>query len=137
MRRIAIALTLVALVAGLYGCAADAPTSPRPGSGGGSNALQINLFTNDANPPAGTCTLIEAIVTLNGNTVPDGTSVAFSTDFGVFSQSGLPLVSVVTQNGAAVTALCGPGAGTAKVRATATSGGSTGSSNLTIVFQSS
>lgn len=137
MRRIAIALTLVALVAGLYGCAADAPTSPRPGPGTGSNALQINLFTNDANPPAGTCTLIEAIVTLNGNTVPDGTSVAFSTDFGVFSQSGLPLVSVVTQNGAAVTALCGPGAGTAKVRATATSGGSTGSSNLTIVFQSS
>ena len=137
MRRIAIALTLVALVAGLYGCAADAPTSPRPGTGGGSNALQINLFTNDANPPAGTCTLIEAIVTLNGSTVPDGTSVAFSTDFGVFSQSGLPLVSVVTQNGAAVTALCGPGAGTAKVRATATSGGSTGSSNLTIVFQSS
>ncbi len=137
MRRIAIASTLVALVAGLYGCAADAPTSPRPGPGGGSNALQINLFTNDANPPAGTCTLIEAIVTLNGNTVPDGTSVAFSTDFGVFSQNGLPLVSVVTQNGAAVTALCGPGAGTAKVRATATSGGSTGSSNLTIVFQSS
>jgi IPT/TIG domain-containing protein len=137
MRRIAIALTLVALVAGLYGCAADAPTSPGPGTGGGSNALQINLFTNDANPPAGTCTLIEAIVTLNGNAVPDGTSVAFSTDFGVFSQSGLPLASVVTQNGVAVTALCGPGAGTAKVRATATSGGSTGSATLTIVFQPS
>lgn len=137
MRRIAIALTLVAVVAGLYGCAADAPTSPNPGPGTGSNALQINLFTNDANPPAGTCTLVEAIVTLNGNTVPDGTSVAFSTDFGVFSQTGLPLVSVVTQNGAAVTALCGPGAGIAKVRATATSGGLTGSSNLTIVFQPS
>ena len=136
MRRIAIALTLAAAVAGLYGCAADAPSSPRPGPGTGSNALQINLFTNDANPKAGTCTLIEAIVTLNGNAVPDGTGVAFSTDFGVFSQSGLPLVSVVTQNGVAITALCGPGAGTAKVRASATVNGNSASTTLTIVFQS-
>ena len=135
MRRIAISLTLAALVAGLYGCAADAPTSPNPGPGTGSNALQINLFTNDANPKAGTCTLLEAIVTLNGNAVPDGTGVAFSTDFGSFSQSGLPLVSVVTQNGVAVTALCGPGAGTAKVRASATVNGNSAATNLTIVFQ--
>lgn len=137
MRRIAIALTLVAAVVGLHACAADAPSAPRPGPGGGTNALQIQLFTNDANPKAGTCTLIEAIVTLNGNPVPDGTSVAFSSDFGSFSQSGLPLVSVVTQNGTAVTALCGPGAGTAKVHATSTVSGNTGSANLTIVFQSS
>jgi hypothetical protein len=135
MRRIAIALTLVALVAGLYGCAADAPTAPNPPSGGGSGALQVNLFTNDANPKAGTCTLVQATVTLNGNPVPDGTSVNFSTDFGAFSQNGLPLVSVVTQNGEAVTALCGPGAGTAKIRATAAVAGNSGASNLTIQFQ--
>ena len=60
------------------------------------SALTIQLFTNDANPKAGTCTLIEAIVTLNGTAVPDGTSVNFSTDFGTFAQNGLPLVSVVT-----------------------------------------
>ncbi len=136
MRRIAISLTLVALVAGLYGCAADAPTSPRPGPGTGSNALQINLFTNDANPKSGTCTLIEAVVTLNGNAVADGTGVSFSTDFGTFSQNGLPLVSVVTQNGVAVTALCGPAAGTARVRASATVNGNSAATNLTIVFQS-
>src|SRR3982751_1242989 len=111
MRRTAIALTLVALV-GLYACSADAPTAPRPGNGGGgSSALTIQLFTSDANPKGGTCTLVQAIVSLNGNPVPDGTGVSFSTDFGTFSQSGLPLVSVVTQNGSAVTALCGPGAG--------------------------
>ena len=81
---------------------------------------QIQLITNDSNPKAGTCTLIQAIVTLNGTAVPDGTSVNFSTDFGTFSQNGQPLVSVVTQNGVAVTALCGPGAGLAKVHATAT-----------------
>jgi hypothetical protein len=137
MRRIAIALTLVVAALGLKACAADAPSAPRPQPGGGTSALQIQLFTNDANPKAGTCTLIEAIVTLNGNPVPDGTGVNFSSDFGTFSQSGLPLVSVVTQSGTAVTALCGPGAGTAKVKATATIAGNTGSANLTVVFQSS
>ena len=136
MRRIAIALTLVALVVGLHACAADAPTRPPGGGGGGqSTALQIQLFTSDANPRAGTCTLVEAIVSLNGNPVPDGTGVSFTTDFGSFSQNGLPSVSVVTTNGAAITALCGPGAGSAKVKATATSGGKTGSATITIVFQ--
>ncbi len=138
MRRIAILLTLVAAVAGLHGCAADAPTNPGTGNGGGGgSALTIQLITNDSNPKAGTCTLIQATATINGTAVPDGTSVNFSTDFGTFSQNGQPLVSVVTQNGVAVTALCGPGAGEAKVHATATATGNTGSANLTIVFQPS
>jgi hypothetical protein len=139
MRRTAIALTLVALVlVGLYACSADAPTAPRPGNGGGgtgNSALTIQLFTSDANPKAGTCTLVQAIVSLNGNPVPDGTGVSFTTDFGTFSQSGLPIVSVVTQNGSAVTALCGPGSGVAKIRATATVQNQNGSANLTVSFQ--
>src|SRR6202043_689872 len=125
MRRTAIALTLIAIVAGMYACSADAPTAPRGGGGGTTSALQVVLFTSDANPKAGTCTLIEAVVTLNGAPVPDGTGVAFSTDFGSFSQNGLPLVSVVTTSGTAVTALCGPSAGTARVRGTATVAGQT------------
>ncbi len=138
MRRIAILSILVAAVAGLHGCAADAPTNPGTGNGGGGGtALVIQLITNDSNPKAGTCTLIEATATLNGASVPDGTTINFSTDFGTFSQNGQPLVSVVTQNGIAVTALCGPGAGLAKVHATATASGNTGSANLTIVFQPS
>lgn len=138
MRRIAILLILVAAVAGLHACAADAPTNPGGGNGGGGGtALQIQLITNDSNPKAGTCTLIEAIVTVNGNVVPDGTSVNFSTDFGTFSQNGQPLVSVVTQNGLALTALCGPSAGLARVRATSTASGNTGSASLSIIFQSS
>lgn len=136
MRRIAIALSLLALVVGLHACAADAPTRPPSGGGGGqTSALQIQLFTSDANPKAGTCTLIEAIVSLNGSVVPDGTGVSFTTDFGTFSQNGLPTVSVVTSSGAAVTALCGPGAGPAKIKATATVAGKTGSAILTVVFQ--
>src|SRR5712691_1377382 len=137
MLRIAIALTLLALVVGLHACAADAPTRPPTGGGGQPSALVIQLFTNNANPPAGTCTLIEAVVTLNGTSVPDGTGVSFTTDFGSFSQNGLPSVSVVTTNGTAITALCGPGAGTARVKATATVAGKTGSATITIVFQPS
>jgi uncharacterized repeat protein (TIGR01451 family) len=140
MRRIAITLTVLAFVAGAFSCSSDAPTPPKAGGPGGpgttgSTALQIRLFTSNPNPPAGTCTLIQAIVTLNGNNVPDGTGVAFSTDFGVFGQNGLPLISIVTQNGAAVTALCSADPGTAVVRAMATSGGQTGSASITIAFQ--
>jgi len=78
MRRIAITLTVLALVAGAFGCSSDAPTPPKPGPGpnpNGPSALQIRLFTSNPNPSAGTCTLIQAIVTLNGNNVPDGTGV--------------------------------------------------------------
>ena len=138
MRRTLIGLSLLAAIVALHACAADAPTAPRPNpGGGGSSALQILLVTNDANPAAGTCTLVQATVTLNGANVPDGSSVAFSTDFGTFSQTGLPLVSVVTQGGQAVTALCGPGAGTANVRANASVAGQSGTARLTIIFQSS
>jgi uncharacterized repeat protein (TIGR01451 family) len=140
MRRIAITLTVFALVAGTFGCSSDGPTPPKAGPPGGqgpngTSGLQIRLFTSDPNPSAGNCTLIQAVVTLNGNPVPDGTGVAFSTDFGVFAQNSLPLISVVTQNGSAVTALCSEFPGTAVVRATATSGGQTGSATITIIFQ--
>ena len=137
MRRIAIALILAAAVVGIHACAADAPTAPKPGTGGGtpSSAVSVQLFTSDANPKAGTCTLIEALVTLNGATVPDGTTVNFSTDFGTFGQNGLALVSVVTTGGSANAALCGPGAGTAKVKATATIAGKSNTATVTITFQ--
>ena len=112
MRRIAIALLLRRARRGHLMAARRTRRRHRsPAAGGGpvERSLQIQLFTSDANPKAGTCTLIQAIVTLNGNPVPDGTGVAFSTDFGTFGQNGLPLVSVVTtQGGAAVTALCAP-----------------------------
>ena len=136
MRRIAFVLLLVAAVVGIHACAADAPTAPKPGGGGGgSSAISIQLFTSDANPKAGTCTLVEAVVTFNGNAVPDGTSVNFSTDFGTFGENGLPLVSIVTTNGTAVAALCGPNAGTAKVKGTVTVAGKTNSAQINITFQ--
>jgi hypothetical protein len=137
MRRIAIALILAAAVVGIHACAADAPTAPKPGTGGGtpSSAVSVQLYTTDANPKAGSCTLIQAVVTLNGAAVPDGTTVNFTTDFGAFGQNGLPLVSIVTTNGSAVAALCGQSAGNAKVKGSATVAGKSNSGNLTISFQ--
>jgi uncharacterized repeat protein (TIGR01451 family) len=141
MRRIFFRLSVVALAAVVYACSSDAPSpTPPKGSGnppGGSSALQVRLFTNNANPTAGSCTSIQAIVTVNGANVPDGTGVAFSTDFGSFQQNGLPLVSVVTQNGAAVTAVCSTSVGVSKVKASATVGADTGSSTLNVSFQPS
>jgi IPT/TIG domain len=138
MRRIAIGTTALALVAHLIGCAADAPTAPKPGGGGVNNgAVQVSLFTSDANPPAGTCSLLQAVATFNGASVPEGTSIAFSTDLGSFAQNGKSTISVVTTGGAATTSVCAVGAGVANVRASATVQGKTGSDNLAISFQSS
>ncbi len=141
MRRTAIATTFLALVAGLTACSPDAPTPTPPNPGGrppsGASPLQIRLFTSNPNPTAGSCSLIQAIVTLNGANVADGTGVAFSTDFGVFAQNGLPLISVVTQTGAALTALCSDFVGLANVHASATVGPNTASATISISFQPS
>ena len=142
MRRLAVVLTLLALVAGYWACSSDAPvpTTPPGGGGGGTTGaspVQVRLFTSNPNPAAGGCTVLQALVTVSGANAPDGTGVAFSTDFGNFSQNGLPLISVTTQNGVAVTALCSPGAGLANVKASATVAGNSGSATIAISFQAS
>lgn len=144
MRRIAYILIGLALVgAATWYCSSDAPAPTPPGQGGGgttgTSALQIRLFTSNANPVAGSCTVIEAVVTLNGANVPDGTGVAFSTDLAgsFFQQNLLPLVSVVTQGGTATTALCSTSVGLATVRANSTIGSQSGSATISISFQPS
>ncbi len=143
MRRIAYVILGSALVgAATWFCSSDAPgpTPPKNGPGPtGTSALQIRLFTSNANPVAGTCTLLQALVTLNGANVPDGTGVAFTTDLStsVFQQNLLSLISVVTQGGTATTALCSTGAGLATVRATSTIGSEKGTATIQIAFQPS
>ncbi len=139
MRRIAFVLLALGLAAGYWACSADAPapTPPNPGPGGKPSALAISLFTTNANPPAGTCTLVQAIVTFSGQAVADGTGVQFSTDFGVFAQNNTPSVSLVTQKGTALATLCSTATGTAFVTASATANGASArSEQLKIVFQS-
>jgi uncharacterized repeat protein (TIGR01451 family) len=144
MRRIAYVFLGLALVgAATWFCSSDSPgpTPPRTVSPGpnGASPLQIRLFTSNANPVAGFCSSLQAVVTLNGANAPDGTGVAFSTDLSTssFQQNGLPLVSVVTQGGTTTTALCSTGAGLATVRATSTIGSETGTATIQIAFQPS
>src|SRR5437867_4870183 len=113
MRRIANILLGLALLGGTtWFCSSDAPAPTPPAGGGGgttgASALQIRLFTSNANPVAGSCTAIQALVTLNGVNVPDGTGVSFTTDLSTsfFAQNGLSVISVVTSGGVATTALC-------------------------------
>lgn len=142
MRRIAYILVGLALVgAATWFCSSDAPAPTPPGGGGGpaTSALQIRLFTSNANPVAGSCTVIEAVVTLSGASVPDGTGVSFTADLptSFFSQNGLSGISVVTQGGTATTALCSSGVGVATVRASAAVGSNTASATILIAFQAS
>jgi hypothetical protein len=139
MRRIFLLLSLIALAVGFQACAADAPAPTPPGGSGSTanSALQVRVFTNNANPTAGFCSTIQAIVTLNGANVPDGTGVIFSTDFGTFQQNGQALVSVVTGNGTALTAVCSSFVGVAKVKASVTIGTRTASASIGISFQPS
>ena len=94
---------LAGLVLSIAGCSGESPTGPKTdgGSGGGTTpcnaAVSLNAFP--ANTYAGTAVLIRANVTVSGKAVPDGTSVLFTADFGVFPDSGLPSISKVTQNG--------------------------------------
>lgn len=139
MRRIFLLLALIAVAVGLQSCAADAPVPTPPGGSGSTTngGLQVRLFTNNANPTAGFCSTIQAIATLNGANVPDGTGVIFSADFGTFQQNGLALVSVVTTNGTALTALCSTSVGVAKVKASVTIGSSSASTSIGVSFQPS
>lgn len=139
MRRIFLLFALVALAVGFQACSADAPAPTPPGGNGSTTngGLQVRLFTNNANPTAGLCATIQAIATINGANVPDGTGVIFSTDFGVFQQNGTALVSVVTSNGSAVTALCSTVVGVAKVKASVTLGAATATASIGISFQPS
>jgi hypothetical protein len=86
MRRIALALILVAAVVGIQACAADAPTAPKTdpsaaassavsSSGVSSSAVSVQLSTTGANPMAGACPPIEALVPFHG--APVGRATIF------------------------------------------------------------
>jgi hypothetical protein len=116
---------LLAATAGLAllltACSGESPTSPKPpdnGGGTGACTVTITLDATAVTPLAGTAVILRATVRKGGATVPDGTSVTFTTDFGYFLETGLPSVSKVTQNGFADVTLGATSAGLSKVKAT-------------------
>jgi hypothetical protein len=116
---------LLAATAGLglllSACSGESPTSPKPptdGGGTGACTVTITLDATAVTPMAGTAVILRATVRKGGATVPDGTSVTFTTDFGFFLETGLPSVSKVTQNGFADVTLGATSSGLSKVKAT-------------------
>lgn len=115
---------LLAATAGLAlllsACSGDSPTSPKPPTdpgGTGACTVAITLDATSVTPMAGTAIILRATVRKGGATVPDGTSVSFTTDFGFFLETGLPSVSKVTQNGFADVTLGATSSGLSKVKA--------------------
>ena len=101
MRRNFLLFILIAAAVGFQACAADSPAPTPPNGNGGGNsgnaALQVRLFTNNANPTVGLCTTIQAIATLSGEppcrTARSSSSRRISA---LFQQNGQSLVAVVT-----------------------------------------
>jgi hypothetical protein len=125
------------LVVLLTGCAGETPTSPSngqpPGSGGGSCTVSIGMISSSLSPLAGSEVVVRASVTKGGSAVPDGSSVAFTTDLGVFAENGLPTVSKTSDAGNATVTLFSSVAGPAHVKATF----ECASTTLTITFSGS
>jgi IPT/TIG domain len=130
---------LVALV-GATACSSDSPTPTQPTGGGtgggttGSGGVTLTLVASNTKPKAGTCALVQASVLFNGQAVPDGTSVVFSTDFGFFGDSGLNIVSLLTQQSAAFATLCSDNEGTANVTARVTYKNKNGQAAIAVTF---
>ncbi len=119
---------LAGLSLALVGCSGESPTSPSGaggGSGSGTCAVTISLSATSVTPLAGTGVIIRATVKKNGVAVPDGSSVVFTTDFGIFLETGLPSVSKVTTSGFADVTLGSAASGTSNVKATLDCGTST------------
>ncbi len=119
---------LAGLALTLAGCSGESPTSPT-GAGGGSGSgtcnVTISLDATSVTPLAGTYVIVRATVKKSGVAVPDGSSVVFTTDFGVFVDSGLPSISKVTTSGFADVSFGSMTSGTAHVKATFECGSAT------------
>ena len=105
----------------LAGCSGESPTSPKPptdSGNGGACTVTVALDATSVTPMAGTAIILRATVRKGGATVPDGTSVLFTTDFGFFLETGLASVSKVTQNGFADVTLGATSQGLSKIKAT-------------------
>lgn len=117
------AALLAAAALALAGCSGESPTGPKTdgsggGGGGGACNVQIQLAASSYVALAGQAVLLRATVTQDGKPVPDGTSILFTADTGIFVESGLPSVSKVTQNGYADVYYGAVSAGIGKPKAT-------------------
>ena len=102
------------------GCSSESPTAPPSGgSGGGGNTpptgASIAISVSNPNPVVSSTSVITATVTQNGQPVPNGTAVEFSTNFGTFTDTASTTTIRTTTNGVATATLTSSTAGAAVV----------------------
>src|SRR5205085_585488 len=78
----------------------------------------IALAVSNANPLVSSKVTVTATVTANGQPVPDGTAVQFTTSLGTFADTGQNTTIRTTTAGVATATLSSAAAGTATITAT-------------------
>jgi len=132
-------IVLVAVLLLFAACKGESPTAPPPGGGTppGSGTppptgVSIVLAASNLNPLVDSSVTITATVTNNGNAVPNGTAVEFSSTGGVLDSSGGTAIIKTTTNGVATVTLTSGTAGLIRVTAVV----SNVSRQIDITFQS-
>ncbi len=131
---------LLALILIFAGCKAESPTTPTVTTPGGTptggvtpptNAT-IDLTVSNANPLVNSNVVVTATVKQNGQNVPNGTAVQFTTTLGTFTDTGTQSTIRTTTNGVATATLTSAAAGTATITAVVTNV----SKSITVTFSS-
>lgn len=113
-----------ALVLLIAACKGESPTAPSPGSGGTPTptpqptGINVVLTASNTSPAVDGTVTISATVTQDGQPVPNGTAVEFTTTGGAFDNTtNLTAVIKTTTNGVATVLLTSTTAGPVTVRA--------------------
>lgn len=126
MRKMIKRIPLVALIALLLvfaGCKGESPTAPPPGGtvppGGTTPPTGVNLVltTSNTDPLVDSTVVITATVTQDGQPVPNGTAVEFSTNNGTFTDTSAATTIRTTTNGVATATLTSATAGATRITA--------------------
>jgi hypothetical protein len=116
-------IVLMAVLLLFAACKGETPTAPPPGGGippGGTpppTGVNLTLTTSNTNPLVDSTVTITATVTQDGNPVPNGTAVEFSSNGGTLT-GGTTSVLRTTSNGIATVTLTSGTPGTIRVTAT-------------------
>ena len=117
-------VALIALLLVFGACKGESPTAPPPGGNvppGGSTpptGVTMTLTASNATPLVDSTVVVTATVSQDGQPVPNGTAVEFSTTRGTFTDTQTATTIRTTTNGTASATLTASTAGAARVTAT-------------------
>lgn len=140
MRQKSNLFALLMLLAVFAACKGESPTAPTSTSPGGGTVTPptgsvVTLTVSNPTPFVSSQSVVTATVTLNGQPVPNGTAVEFTTDFGTFSETGTQAALRTTTNGVATATLTSSTAGKATIQAVVNNVSKTTSVTFQIVVE--